>query len=424
MNINLIEQVAGLFSKDVVSQAAGHFGESESSISKALTGIVPSLLGGLASKSEMPGGAHAVLDLIQKAGGGDIVNNVAGLLGNSQQLAGGWDLVKGLFGSQSDNLLGKLAGFAGTKVSSTTGLMGMAMPIISGWIGKFMKDNDLNAAGLASLFSSQKSTIMSAIPAGFGLKEILSNAFSSTGTPSQHASPKVAPPPPPSESVGNKWLLPLVLLLGLGALIWWWVSGNKATEPKGSVETNVVAPVTEAVQDVASSVKGSLDTAGNWIYDIGEMIDIELPDGTKMKVGANSSEAKLFRFLSDPANVVDETDKTKGWISLDRVYFETGKNTLTVGSLTQLTNVATIMKAYPNCAMKLGGYTDNTGDPATNLALSDARAKVAMEAVKGMGIDVTRLAAEGYGEMHPIASNDTQEGRAQNRRVDVRVTKK
>jgi outer membrane protein OmpA-like peptidoglycan-associated protein len=72
----------------------------------------------------------------------------------------------------------------------------------------------------------------------------------------------------------------------------------------------------------------------------------------------------------------------------------------------------------------LGGYTDNVGKPEANVALSQSRA----ESVKGqlvkMGIAATRLAAEGYGEQHPVADNTTAEGRAQNRRIDIRVTKK
>jgi OmpA-OmpF porin, OOP family len=424
MSTPLLDQVKSLFTNEVVQSAANHFGESESNISKAMTGIIPALLGGLAKKSEMPGGASEVVDLILKAGGSGPINNVSGLLGNPQQLAGGWDLVKGLFGSQSDNLLGKLAGFSGLKPSSTTGLLGMAVPMITGLLGKYMKDNALNASGLATILSSQKSSIMNAIPGGFGLNNILSNAFSTKGSTPLPIIPQVDATAASRGGGDNKWLLPLVLLLGLGALIWWWLSGKNAEDTAKSVETNVVAPVADAVQDASAAIKGKLDAAGNWIYDLGEMLEIELPDGTKMKVGANSSEAKLFRFLSDPNFVVNEVDKTQGWISLDRVYFETGKDILTAESKAQLVNLAAIMKAYPNSAMKLGGYTDNTGDPAANLSLSETRAKAAMEAVKGMGIDASRLSAEGYGDMHPITSNDTDEGRAQNRRVDVRVTRK
>jgi outer membrane protein OmpA-like peptidoglycan-associated protein len=74
--------------------------------------------------------------------------------------------------------------------------------------------------------------------------------------------------------------------------------------------------------------------------------------------------------------------------------------------------------------LKIGGYTDNAGDDAANLALSTDRARAVMGELINMGVAANRLEAEGYGEAHPVASNDTEEGRQQNRRVSVRVTKK
>ena len=83
-----------------------------------------------------------------------------------------------------------------------------------------------------------------------------------------------------------------------------------------------------------------------------------------------------------------------------------------------------ILKAYPAVELKLGGYTDNVGDPAFNLKLSGDRAKSVMDEMIKMGIAKDRLESEGYGEQFPVASNDTEEGKAQNRRIAVRVTKK
>jgi outer membrane protein OmpA-like peptidoglycan-associated protein len=82
------------------------------------------------------------------------------------------------------------------------------------------------------------------------------------------------------------------------------------------------------------------------------------------------------------------------------------------------------MKAYPQADLKIGGYTDNTGDKKANVKLSDDRAKDVMAELVKRGIDAKRLAAEGYGDQYPVASNDTEEGKAKNRRVSARVTKK
>jgi OOP family OmpA-OmpF porin len=67
----------------------------------------------------------------------------------------------------------------------------------------------------------------------------------------------------------------------------------------------------------------------------------------------------------------------------------------------------------------LKGYTDSVGPASYNLKLSEMRAKAVAKALEERGIDASRLTAKGFGESNPIASNDTPEGRAKNRRVEV-----
>lgn len=176
---------------------------------------------------------------------------------------------------------------------------------------------------------------------------------------------------------------------------------------------------------VSGAVSGDYDEAKNrFVYDIGETTEIELADGTKINVGNKSTEWKLFDFITNEANTVSD-DKTQGWITMDRVYFETNKNTLDAESRQQLDNIAAILKAYPNAKAKFGGYTDNAGADDVNVPLSEARAKAIMTDVVNSGIDAGRLSAEGYGSQHPICpANDTPACMAQNRRVDIRVTAK
>ena len=90
----------------------------------------------------------------------------------------------------------------------------------------------------------------------------------------------------------------------------------------------------------------------------------------------------------------------------------------------QLQNIVEILKAYPTMRIKIGGYTDNTGDEAHNVQLSKARAEATEKALVSMGIDASRIDVEGYGSQHPVASNDTEEGRARNRRVAVSVVQR
>ncbi len=73
--------------------------------------------------------------------------------------------------------------------------------------------------------------------------------------------------------------------------------------------------------------------------------------------------------------------------------------------------------------LEIAGYTDNTGDAALNLALSQKRAEAVREALIKYGADPNMLVAKGYGEADPVASNDTAEGRLRNRRIEYHVVK-
>ncbi|ARK12298.1 sodium-translocating pyrophosphatase [Fibrella sp. ES10-3-2-2] len=148
-------------------------------------------------------------------------------------------------------------------------------------------------------------------------------------------------------------------------------------------------------------------------------IDINLGDVSLTGVDVDGIEANLVTFIKSDKPV----DKTT-WFDFDRLTFETGKATLKPESQEQLKNIAEILKAYPAVSIKLGGYTDNTGSADKNLKLSGDRAQSVKKELVGMGIADSRLEAEGYGQEHPVASNDTEAGRAQNRRISVRVTKK
>ncbi len=148
---------------------------------------------------------------------------------------------------------------------------------------------------------------------------------------------------------------------------------------------------------------------------------LELENGLRLNIAGigNPVEKGLVDFINSDRAVDKDT-----WFDFDRLNFATGKTTLTPDSQEQLKNVGEILNAYPNVNIKLGGYTDNTGDPAMNLQLSADRAASAKQSLIDMGIDGARLESEGYGEQYAIASNDTEEGRGQNRRTSIRVTKK
>ncbi|MDN3656947.1 sodium-translocating pyrophosphatase [Ferruginibacter paludis] len=195
------------------------------------------------------------------------------------------------------------------------------------------------------------------------------------------------------------------------------VGGNTIIEEK-IIKTGDSTGVTVTV---TNTVKGSVNADGDFVYDAGAMGKLKLADGNEITVGGNSAEKKLFDFITDGSKSVDKNT----WFTMDRLYFETGKSTLKPASQEQLKNIAAILKAYPAVELKLGGYTDNSGDSATNVKLSGDRATSAKDELVKLGATAARLSAEGYGAQFPVCpENDTKECKAQNRRIDIRVTKK
>ena len=456
MSQNLLETVQQYFAGDTARQASMALGESEGGVSTALHSIVPLVLGGLFAHSQQPGGAANLLGMAQQAHSNGLLSNLSGLLGglgstsagtatpaaDGGLLSRGTDLLRSVLGSGYAPAVEGVSQQAGVSSSSVSSLMSMAVPVVLGLLGRHAATNNLDANGLGSYLGEQKSSIMGALgnlPGGLGnllgglglggaaaglgssLGSNVTAAADRTGAAVHTAAREVEA----TAASPSRWPWLLLLLAGIAALVYFMRGCNNETPPAATTTTTTTADTTRTMAAAPlAAPTGHFDTStGNYIYDTGTNTTLKLSDGTTLTVGENSTEARLFKFLSDKSQTVSD-DKTQGWISLDRVYFNTGKSTLTNESLAQLKNLGAILKAFPDATFKLGGYTDNTGAANTNVLLSADRANAARMAVVADGIAPGRVTAEGYGQEHPLTSNDAPAGRAQNRRVDVRVTKK
>jgi len=108
-------------------------------------------------------------------------------------------------------------------------------------------------------------------------------------------------------------------------------------------------------------------------------------------------------------------------VILKNVFFDTKKTDLKPESITELDNVVRLMNENPNMKILISGFTDNVGKPADNLKLSTGRAVAVVNYLVSKGINNNRLSFKGFGEAKPIATNDTEEGRALNRRTELTV---
>jgi outer membrane protein OmpA-like peptidoglycan-associated protein len=106
-------------------------------------------------------------------------------------------------------------------------------------------------------------------------------------------------------------------------------------------------------------------------------------------------------------------------VTLGDVLFESGQTQLLEEAMASLVEVVDLLQSEPDKNIRIEGHTDSTGDADTNLKISEQRANSVFEALVSLGVDRSRFTVAGMGEDFPIASNETEEGRRQNRRVDV-----
>jgi outer membrane protein OmpA-like peptidoglycan-associated protein len=112
---------------------------------------------------------------------------------------------------------------------------------------------------------------------------------------------------------------------------------------------------------------------------------------------------------------------TNSSIVLDHIYFQTNRANLADSSRAELLTLAELLRENPTLVVEIGGHTDNIGATSDNLSLSKRRAETVVQYLIQQGIPKNRLQAKGYGSAQPIAENNTAEGRAKNRRSEMKI---
>jgi outer membrane protein OmpA-like peptidoglycan-associated protein len=106
---------------------------------------------------------------------------------------------------------------------------------------------------------------------------------------------------------------------------------------------------------------------------------------------------------------------------LNNLFFDSNQAALKPRSRTELDRLVEFLRQNPTLRVEVAGHTDNVGTPAANLSLSQRRAQAVLAYFSAHGVPAARLRAHGYGETKPVAANDTEAHRAQNRRIELRI---
>ncbi|AZI23194.1 DUF937 domain-containing protein [Chryseobacterium taklimakanense] len=431
MSLNVIDLIKGQLGPALVSQAASQYGESESGISKAISGLLPAVVGGLANNSSN----STVLDAITGASSSGLLGNLLGGSSNNSLIS---SVLSAIFGDKVGGLVNAVSNFAGIGSSSTNSLLNLVTGAALGSVGKYAADNNLDRSGLTSLLNDQKGIVSSLLPAGLSLASLgLGNWFGGDKTVnvdtdkvrvSSYDEPKVEVNRGGATHVNVdrndnndggsiwKWLLPLLLLLLAGWFLWKQCSNKETTAVTDTTDSTTVVSDT----DTATVVTGDSATVTRTTTDI----DL---NGTKLKGYANGMEQQMINFLKGDGykNAADDAALKDTWYNFDNVNFVFGKSDqITPESVGQLENLAAILKAYPDSKIKIGGYTDKKGDDKANLDLSQKRADYIKKRLTDLGVGAQVIGAEGYGEKFAtVAETASDKEREADRKMSVRFAK-
>jgi len=384
MATNLIDTVKDYLTPEIMQKISSIIGETPGAAQRSMNSVIPAVLAGVADLSSSADGASQLSNLIDKAtNNGNMLSNLPGQLsgGTATQtlLNTGSGILSALFGDRLNSIISALTSTLGTGSGSASSLMKIAAPMILAILGKERTARGMGTAGLASLLAEQKSSITRLLPAG------LAGALG-TGSGTLRQAAGVSTTFDENRTNEKPWLWPALGLVALAVLAYAFWGRDTGMKPE--------------------SVKQGLAS----------LTQMTLPGGKVLNVKQGSFYYNLAGFLANPS----DTAAPKSFV-FENLNFEFASAKLTPESVPTLNDLVELLKAYPSVQVKLEGYTDNVGDAAENKKLSLARADATKEIIVTSGIDAQRVTTAGFGEEKPIASNDTEEGRAQNRRLELVV---
>lgn len=203
-----------------------------------------------------------------------------------------------------------------------------------------------------------------------------------------------------------------------------WVKGKVLDKKTGAGLPSAVELIDLATKHSISRVQ--TDETGNYL--------ITLPVGKDYAFHVNrqgylfySDNFSLLNKAPDSTyekNIPLQPIEVNAAVVLKNIFFDVNQFSIKETSQVELDNVVQLLKENPTVQIQIGGHTDNVGAPADNLKLSENRAKAVVNYLVSKGIDAKRLSYKGFGETVPVADNKTEEGRAQNRRTELKVVSK
>jgi outer membrane protein OmpA-like peptidoglycan-associated protein len=353
--------------------------------------------------SSLTNGPTQLLNLLNQANYGSVLNNLSGLCdeGNTthNMMTAGREILSTVFADKLNTVSELVAVASGVTRASASSLLSLTAPVVAGVLARARAAQGLNAARLTTLLMGQKEIVARQAPAGlagvFGLSNLANLGVGPVEVTTARAPDPVrhvGPDPIKGDSALKKWRWPVFGALAIG-LIYFLVGRD----------TEVTRSLMDQWPPIATPAVTSLT----------------LPGGAALSLKENSFNYNVAKFLADPAPMT--VPKT---FIFDRLHFTPGTARFTPESGRTVEELSAILKAYPAVDVRLDGHTDDVGNAKENEKLSRDRAAAVQETLIRSGISAARVTIAGYGRGYPLASNETEAGRAKNQRLELVVIKK
>lgn len=365
----LLAQITSIIKPSTMAEIATQLGAPERSVASGLSLSAATAFAGLANKAGDPEAMRQIIDTASKTPADAIASGVSGgqlTAPTSSLMSTGRSVLSSLFGGSTNRVADVIGREAGLGSGVTATIMSLGASALLSFIGRRVRDEGMTASSLAGLLNSEAPGLRQMLPPALG------DAFSTHAADSARTI-DVSPVVAQAVRKERSWVPWVTLPAILAAALWF------GLRPR----------------------------------------TVEVPAVPMPAVGTSGTIA-----MPEPKMVVPHAaPDTTAWVDVDRrLLFVTGSAKLQPRSHDQLQSIAVIMKTHPDARAMIAGYTDNVGPAAANLTLSEQRANTVKNELIGMGVDPSRLTAEGYGETHPIGDNSTEAGRTMNRRISMRVT--
>lgn len=380
---NLLNTTQNFLTPDFIKKFSNSLGQPADKIQIGLRSVIPTFLLALVKKGSSTEGAEQLLSVVKKDGV-EIPSKIN--LNDPEYMRKGEEALGQIFGNGLFSVTDNLGTQTGMSSSVITKIMSLIAPVVMGVIGNKVKNEGFTPKDLVVYLGQQKNFLAGFIPGGLANARVTPTSLKVAAKKSIPSDVHYKVVAGPGKSNSSPWVIGGVFALLILGGTWWNIDRRQPAVHESSpvISSNSTAQQMEVMPEVIAPAAS-----------MSEFSDF-------LRSGSRSELPKRFSF--------------------DTLNFATGTTELLPGSQLEIEEIANALKEFPQVTARIEGFTDNTGDYEGNLDLSTARAVAVKEELKARGIEDMRIEAVGRGAESPVATNNTAEGRAQNRRIEFIIT--